>query len=260
MSNKVDNLDADIKAQVQSVPANVRSEYAQAVSAFAIAEKAERDASAAYEEALKAVRSSLPDSKETALRVIDARKKFDKAMRDNAAIWEAFFKRADKASGFGINRDAVRDYVCGKKGISLVAYGEGCVALKGEDGSGRVYGPMKKAVEKVLNSFTPPKDPEGDAVVEIESAITDALPDGFADSMLRLIDLRKDFDLCTKRLDEACERVGAAYRNLKEAELRETYSISNAVAAQERRDLEKKERIAKLRAEADKLEAESRRG
>ena len=119
---------------------------------------------------------------------------------------------------------------------------------------------MKKAVEKVLNSFTPPKDPEGDAVVEIESAITDALPDGFADSMLRLIDLRKDFDLCTKRLDEACERVGAAYRNLKEAELRETYSISNAVAAQERRDLEKKERIAKLRAEADKLEAESRRG
>lgn len=261
METKLDNLDADIKAQVIFVPANVRSEHAQAVAAFAIAEKEERDARAAYEKALEVVRRSLPDSKETASRIAETRKRFAKVSRDNTAIWDAFFKRAEAASGFGINRDVVRAYVCGNKDLSLVeGGGEGCVIFQDKSNKWRCSGVMKKSVVKVIESFTPPTEPDADAAAEIESAFIKGLPDGFSESVERLIDLRKEFEKRTEGLERACDRVGVAYRNLKEAELRETYSISNALAAQERRDQEKKERIAKLRAEADKLEAESRRG
>jgi len=262
MDNRVDDLDADIKARVEFVPAGVRSELAQAVAAFVLAEQRERDASAEYAKALDVVRRSVADSpKDVFERAIDARRMFDKVTRDNAAIWGAFFERAANASGFGINRDAVKAYVCGKEGLSLVRVGvDGCVAFRREDGSGAIGEPMKKPVVKVLESFTPPKDPDGDAVADIESAVISALPDGCVESVVRLLDLRERVEQCTQTLNDACDRVGAAYRNVQEAELREKHSISNALAAQERRDQEKKERIAKLRAEADKLEAESQRG
>ena len=247
METKLENLDADIKAKVIFVPADVRSEHARAIAAFALAEKEEQDAKAAHEKALEAVRRSLPDSKETALRVADARKRYVKASRENAAIWEAFFKRAEAASGFGINRDVVRAYVCGRKGLSLVeGGGDGYVVFRDESNKLQCAGVMKKAVVKVIESFTPPTETVmSQAAAEVESAFIEGLPDGFSESMERLIELRKEFEKRTEGLERACDRVGAAYGKLKVAELQEKDSISNALAAQERRDLERKERIAK---------------